>query len=103
MEEKFAYRIFRTGSDTLLAIADAALIGKQLRNGDFDVAVSKEFYQEAFCDEKEALELVREATIINAIGKNVIRSLQKHGFVGKNSILMISGEPHAQVVVVKPV
>lgn len=99
-ETMFVYKTFRSGKDTLLAISDASLLGKCLSNDKFDIKVSEDFYSGVRCGEKKALKAMSEATIINAIGKNIIKVLQKNGIVEKDNVLLISGVPHAQVVIV---
>ncbi len=96
----FSYRIFKTDSDTLLAIADKPLLGKEFAEGDCKITVSREFYHENFCDESTAMELARSATIINAVGENIISLLIKEHTISRENILLIGGIPHAQVVAV---
>lgn len=101
MPSKFVYRIFSQGNDRLLAISDYAIIGKTLRSKDLELTVSKEFYHDKSCNETKALELVGWATIVNAIGKDIVNLLAEKGIVDSKSVLLIGEIPHAQVVALK--
>ncbi|MBI5072837.1 DUF424 family protein, partial [Candidatus Woesearchaeota archaeon] len=62
---KFSYKIFEQGSDKLLAIADSDLLDKTFSK-EIELTISKSFYHDDFCDEAKVLELVDDATIVNA-------------------------------------
>lgn len=98
---KFAYRIFAHGNDVLLAISDAAIVGKTFSSEDIEINVSKEFYSGKLCTENEAIRLVKNASIVNAVGKEIITLLLNNGFVGNEKILLIGDVPHAQIIAVR--
>lgn len=97
-DARFAYKIFRQESDTLLAISDFSVIGKTFEEGDRQIFVSEDFYYGKVCNGNEAKKLIRSATIVNAVGKNIVSLLVKEHIVDKNSILIIKGVPHAQII-----
>lgn len=97
-DARFAYKIFRQESDTLLAISDFSVIGKTFEEGDRQIFVSEDFYHGKVCNGNEAKKLIRSATIVNAVGKNIVSLLVKEHIVDKNSILIIKGVPHAQII-----
>lgn len=96
----FSYRVFKEGSDTLLAISDKSILGQNLEEGELCIFVSKDFYHENFCDEKGIKKLLNDATIVNAVGKDIIDLLINEGFIKKDNILKISGVPHAQIITI---
>jgi hypothetical protein len=98
---KFSYRLFREGGDVLLAISDATIIGKTFEEGELNITVSRDFYSEKLCDEDEAVKLIRKATIVNAVGKEIISLMLSKKLLESGMILKIAGVPHAQVVTVK--
>ena len=97
----FSYRLYRQDSDVLLAISDSDIVGETFSEGDLEISVHKEFYHEHACDSSKALDLVKSSTIINAVGKKIISMLIEGKFVEDSNILIISGVPHAQIVVVQ--
>jgi hypothetical protein len=95
---EFSYRITQHGSDIILAISDHVLIGKKFEENDLQLAVSKEFYCGQVCGASKIRELIRSATIINAVGKNIISLLLEEKLIESKNIIMIQGVPHAQIV-----
>ena len=98
---KFSYKVFRTGNDVLLAIADAAIIGKTYSEGELQLEVKKEFYSEKNCGESKVSGLIKDATVINAVGKDIIAVLIKNKTVEEDHILYIKGMPHAQIIALR--
>ena len=98
---KFSYRIFRSGSAVMLAIADSAIVGNKYSEGEIEIEVKRDFYSEKTCTEGNVAKLVRSATIVNAVGKDIIAILIKKKAVDKDSVLYIDGMPHAQIITLK--
>ena len=96
--KKFSYKRFCQGNDILLAIADIDIVGKTFKEKGLEITISKEFYHEELCDKEKALELMKRATMINAMGKDVIDFMVKNNFVKKENVLKPCGVPHAQVI-----
>lgn len=96
----FCYRIFKSGSDVLLALCDAALAGQVLKDGSIELDVSRAFYGTSTCSETQALAFARNATIINAVGTHAVRMLVDNGLVDEAYVLVIGGVPHAQAVAI---
>ncbi|MBN1896193.1 MAG: DUF424 family protein [Candidatus Aenigmarchaeota archaeon] len=98
MEEKFCYKEHRSGVEVTLAVCDSEISGSVLKFGDVDFEVSKDFYGNDATDAGHILELVERAKIVNAVGKNIIKLLESNGLVHSNSVLMIDGVPHVQII-----
>ena len=98
---RFSYKIFKVGGNVLLAIADVSIIGKEYSEGDLQIEVKKDFYSEKTCSERDVTRLVNDATIVNAVGKDIISFLIRNKVIDKDNVLYISGIPHAQVVIIK--
>ena len=94
---QFSFKVFRD-SYILLAIADKDIVGKTFKSNDLEIFITKDFYHEDFCDDKKALELIKQATIVNAMGKNIIDLLVKEDFVKRENVLKPCGVPHVQIV-----
>jgi hypothetical protein len=97
---KFSYRLYREGGDVLLAISDSSIIGKTFEEGDVTITVG-EFYQDKTCDSSGAVDLVKSSTIVNAIGKDIVSLLIAEKYIDKDSVLIVSGVPHAQIITVQ--
>jgi hypothetical protein len=97
----FSYKIFKQGDDILLAISDSNIIGKTLREKELEIRVNEDFYSEKICDGEKAVELINDATIVNAIGEYIIDLMVKEKLIEKENILKIGGVPHAQIIKIK--
>ncbi len=98
---KFDYKLYIMQGEKMLAISDSSIIGKTFRGDEIEINISKDFYSEKKCSEKEALSLIRKSTIVNAIGKEIVSLLVKENLVDGDNVLYIEGIPHAQIVVIK--
>lgn len=97
----FAYKVFNNGNERLLAISDAGIVGKNLDYNGLSINVSKEFYAEKFCNEKDVSKLASSATMVNAIGKDIINLLSKKGLIEDKCILLLGDIPHVQIISIK--
>jgi len=88
----------KIGNNVLLAICDAEILGRTLREGKIVFCVKKEFYKGAKVNVEEAVEMISNSTIVNMVGKNVVKKAIEKGYVHPEAVLNIEGVPHAQVV-----
>jgi len=86
------------GNQVILATCDCELLGKVLRDGKIVFQVREEFYKGTKVTIEEAIELCKQSTIVNMIGKCIVDKAVKAGLVHPQAILKISGVPHAQIV-----
>ncbi|MEK6888018.1 MAG: DUF424 family protein [Candidatus Aenigmatarchaeota archaeon] len=93
----FSYNIFKQNKDVLLAICDEDILGRTFSDGELEITIS-EFYKGKNCDIADAIKLAKNATIINAVGKNIINILIEKKFVDASSVLQIGETSHVQVV-----
>jgi hypothetical protein len=85
-------------NNVLLAICDAEILGKTLREGKIVFHVKEAFYKGAKVDLEEAVAMIENSTIVNMIGKNVVQKAIEKGYVHPEAVLTIEGIPHAQIV-----
>ena len=88
----------KTGNTVLLAICDAEILGKTLREGKIVFHVKEEFYRGAKVGIEEAIAIIENSTIVNMIGKNVVQKAIEKGYVHPEAVLSVEGIPHAQIV-----
>jgi len=82
----------------LLAICDVEILGKTFQDGKMSFAVREEFYKGSKMNTEEALNLIKQSTIVNMVGQNIVTEAVKKGFVHSEAVLKISGVSHAQIV-----
>jgi hypothetical protein len=88
----------KVGRNVLLAICDAELLGKTLCEGKIVFHVKEEFYRGAKVNVDEAIRMIDNSTIVNMVGKNVVKKAIQKGYVHPEAVLNINGIPHAQIV-----
>lgn len=84
--------------NVLLAICDVEILGRTLREGKIVFYVKEDFYRGRKVNIDEAVSMIENSTIINMVGKNVVKRAIEKGFVHPEAVLNIEGVPHAQVV-----
>jgi len=90
--------MWRWSRHVLLAICDAEILGATLRDGEIVFKVREEFYKGFKTTVDEALDLIRQSTIVNMVGRNIVGKAVERGYVHPEAVLTISGVPHAQIV-----
>jgi len=88
----------RVGRNVLLAICDAEILGRTLCEGKIVFRVKEDFYKGAKVNVEEAVSMIQNSTIVNMIGKNVVKKAIQRGYVHPEAVLSIEGVPHAQIV-----
>ncbi len=82
----------------LLAICDADMLGKTLRQGKIVFQIREEFYSGPLVSIEEAMCLVQQSTIVNMVGRKVVGRALEKGLVHPDAVLEVEGVPHAQIV-----
>jgi uncharacterized protein len=88
----------KTGRNVLLCICDAEILGKTFHEGKITFRVKEDFYKGRRVVVEEAIDLIEASTIVNMVGKNVVKKAIERGFVHPEAVLNIEGVPHAQIV-----
>ncbi len=91
-------KLRKWGKCVLLATCDVELLGKILREGKIVFKVGEEFYKGPKMPVEEAIELMKESTIVNMVGTNIVNKAIEKGLVHPEAVLKICGIPHAQIV-----
>src|SRR2546425_7895274 len=95
-------KVYHQGKETLVAAADADLIGKTFRDGKFKIEVGK-FYEGDVVTEGRFASELRLATIGNFVGKETIDAAKEAGFVADDGNLLVkSGPPPPVRLVILP-
>jgi hypothetical protein len=88
----------RWGDCILLAVCDADLLGKTLKQGKIVFHVREEFYKGSLLGLEEAVDLIRQSTIVNMVGPRIVQKALERRLVHPDAVLRIEGVPHAQIV-----
>lgn len=82
----------------LLALCDADLLGKTLKQGKIVFRIREDFYSGSLVSLEEAMDLVRQSTVVNMVGPRIVETAMEKGLVHPDAVLEIDGVPHAQIV-----
>jgi hypothetical protein len=91
-------KLTKCGEHILLAACDAELLGKVLRTEKLVFNIRKEFYKGPKMPVDEVIELIKESTVVNMVGNNIVKKAIENGLVHPDAVLEICGIPHAQIV-----
>jgi uncharacterized protein len=81
----------------VVAICDEDLIGKNFSEDEKQLNISERFYKGEKKSESEVVEIMKEATNLNLVGKKTIDLAIKNDIIEKESIITIKNVPHAQI------
>lgn len=91
-------KLRKIGGNVLLAVCDAEILGKTLREGKIVFCIKEEFYKGAKVTIEEAVTMIANSTIVNLVGRNIVRKAIESGYVHPEAVLNIEGVPHAQIL-----
>lgn len=91
-------KLKKDGKNVLLAICDAELIGRTLKEGKILFKISNEFYNGRKMPLDQAVNMIENSTIVNLIGNKCVEKAIQNGFVHPEAILKIQGISHAQII-----
>ena len=93
----FRMRIHRQGREVLVAVSDAALVGREFKEGNMRLLIHESFYGTEGADAPEVVRNLAACTIANLVGVDTVTLAIQHGFVHPDNVLDIDGVPHAQM------
>ena len=93
----FFCKTYEDEKDFLVAICDKNLLGEELPFKEIIFKVEESFYGNKLHNENQIKNIMRKATVINAVGNNIVDLLLKEGFIEENKIIKIGDTLHAQM------
>lgn len=90
-------KVYRKGTETLVAACDSDLVGKTFTGRGLKITVSAGFYKGDDADEEMLVNRLQLATVANLVGKRTMEIAIRYGFVDPDCVLDIGGIPHAQM------
>lgn len=98
MTLEFYAKVYRLEGEVMLVACDRVLKGKTFEDGLRVLDVRKEFYGDELFGIDDIALLLKEATIANLVGEEIIAQAVKLGIVDRGNVLWVEGIPHAQTV-----
>lgn len=90
---QFSVRITDYQKNLMLNICDLDLLGRTLVEDQLNMNISKSYYGEKIIEQEEAKHLLKNASIINMVGKNTISLSIELGVGSENGVKKVAGVP----------
>jgi hypothetical protein len=99
MNGQVSVKTHRAQGQIVVAMCDAELIGRKLKDGKIQITLNDGFYSgELFDpDENGIFNLIRGASSYNIFGERSIAIAVKYNLVDRATVRLVDGVPHAQV------
>jgi hypothetical protein len=95
----FCVKAYQQGVQRLVAACDTELLNTSHREGKFKLDVPASFYDGLRVDAGSLESYLRSATVANLVGKRSVDVAINLGLVDPDHVLVVSGIPHAQFLV----
>ena len=89
----FSVRVSNYQENTMLNICDAELLGKKIIQDELNMHISESYYGEKLVEKEEAKSLLKNSSIINMVGKEIVSLSIELGIGSENGIKTISDVP----------
>jgi hypothetical protein len=86
------------GKDVVVAICDKEILGKNFREGKLRLNISEAFYGGKLISFDDAISEIKESSIANIVGNNIINKAINDGIVHELGVIKISGIAHVQII-----
>lgn len=90
---QFSAKIVNHQKNIMLNICDAELLGKHIIQDKLSMHISEGYYGEKFIDTEEAKMLLKNSSIINMAGKQIVSLALELGLASENGVKTISDVP----------
>ncbi len=90
---QFSVRLTGYQENTMLNICDVDLVGKKISEKNLQVDISKNYYGKEIVEKNEAENLLKNSSVINMVGKEIISLSMNLGIGSEKGIKKISGVP----------
>ena len=90
---QFSVRVTEYQKNIMLNICDAELLGKKITQDELIIHISEGYYGEKLVEKEEAINLLKQSSIINMAGKETVSLSIDLGVGSENGVKTISGIP----------
>jgi uncharacterized protein len=95
--KNYALRKIKYQETQIINICDLDLVGKKINQGDFTINISKEYYYSEEITKEEATILLKDASIINLVGNNIVELALDLKLAKRNSVKVIENIPFLMI------
>ena len=91
--------VHKRNEKTIVAVCDSELLGKVFEEGEAVLDLTSSFYRGDEVSEREAGDLVRNADIVNLVGKKAVALGLLEDVIEEATVKVVLGVPYAQAVI----
>lgn len=84
----------------MVAACDQHLVGKKFSEGKVILDINEAFYKGELVTAEAAVDYLKKATVANLVGEVAVRCGKEAGLIHEDGIMLVSGIPHAQFVLI---
>jgi|TARA_B100000959_G_C14958225_1_gene614653 hypothetical protein len=95
---KFYVKVYRFPPELLIAACDEKVYGRIYKENGLVLKGDKKFYGDELMTEKETQKLLKQASMANLLGKNIVKQGIDIGIINSDNVIVAEGVPHAQMV-----
>jgi hypothetical protein len=95
-KNSYYYRRINYEGSLMINICDAELIDSKIKEGELEIVISKEYFNE-FIDEQEAVRLLKACSIANLVGKSIVGKALELRLASPYSVRYIAGVPFLMI------
>jgi len=92
-------KIHKREDRAIAAVCDSELVGQKYVDGDRQLDLTGDFYKGEERTDQEVGDIIRNADIINLVGKNAVKLGIQEEVITQDHVIVIAGIPHAQAVI----
>jgi hypothetical protein len=85
----YALRKIKYQETQIINICDLDIVGKKINKGDFAIDISKEYYYNEEITKEDAADLLKDASIINLVGNDIVELALELKLAKRNSVKII--------------
>ena len=90
---QFSVKVTDYQKNLMLNICDIDLLGKNIVEDQLNMNISKSYYGEKIIEHEEAKHLLKNASIINMVGKDTVSLSLELGVGSENGVKKVAGVP----------
>ncbi|MEK6857014.1 MAG: DUF424 family protein [Nanoarchaeota archaeon] len=92
-------KLHKKDDKILVAACDEELLGQKFEEDGKQIDLTGEFFNGEKMDHEEAGDLIRNADIVNLVGKKTVNLGLEEGVIEQENVILIAGVPTAQAVI----
>lgn len=96
-DSKFALRSIKYERSVISNICDFELVGREVRNGEHIISLSREYFLEALIDESEAKNILKASSMLNLVGSRIVNLALEMRLAKQTTVRNIEGVPFLMV------